>query len=426
MTTKIRFTKTSVQALQPGEKQVRVWDTSLRGFGVLVSPGGAKSYFLQRKLHGRSLRISIGRADDLSADQARRKAEEYVAQIAQGIDPIAEAKAAQARALTLADAFDMYVDAPKKKGGGRGGQKSPQTIRDIRKAERRFSDWLALPVTEITGDMVRKRHAELAKTSPAQANLACRYLRAAFGHIMVDTDDDPVIARNPVDRLNRASAWAEVKPRKRHLPNDRIVDWIAAVQEQLAGLRHDNEIRDALMFMLLTGCRLAEALGNEKDAFQPLTWRDVDLDTGTITFRHTKNRQEHVLPVGRRLHALLKDRRRVSGLAVFSDKADRVPSDLRAAYRRIEGVTGLWVTAHDLRRSFASTANRIGLPGYTVKRLMNHISGGDVTEGYITVGLDDMRRAMQRIEDHMLTPAPTENVVSIAEIAKGNSSGVAR
>jgi integrase len=414
MTTKIRLTKTSVQGLQPGEKQERVWDTSLRGFGVLVSPGGAKSYFLQRKLHGRSLRISIGRADDLSADQARRKAEELVAQIAQGVDPVEEAKAEKARAMTLGDAFDMYVDAPKKKGAGRGGKKSPQTIRDIRKAERRFADWLDLPVTAITGDMVRKRHAELAKASPAQANLACRYLRAAFGHVMVDTDDEPVIARNPVDRLNRASAWAEVKPRKRHLPDDRIADWIAAVQDNLAGLRGDNELRDVLTFMILTGCRYAEALGNEKDGFPPLAWRDVDLDAGTVTFSRTKNGQPHTLPLGHRLHALLKDRRKVAGKTwVFSDKADRVPSDLRAAYRRIEDATGLWVTAHDLRRSFASTANRIGLPGFTVKRLMNHISGGDVTEGYITVSLDDMHRAMQRIEDHMLAPAPVENVVSI-------------
>jgi integrase len=414
-TDKIKLTNTAVGALSPGEQQYRVWDLSLRGFGVLVSPGGAKAYFLQRKFKGRTIRVTLGRFGDMTADQARRKAEAHVAKIADGIDPVAEAKREKARALTLSDAFDMYVAAPKKKGAGKGASKAPQTIRDIAKAQRRFADWMDLQVTDITGEMVRARHAKLAKASPAQANLALRYLRAALGHIMVDSDD-PVLLRNPVDRLNRVSAWADVKPRKRHIPDDRLPDWLGAVQQGLAGLRGDNELRDVLIFMLLTGCRRAEALGNREDGYEPLAWRDVDLEKGIVTFRRTKNRQEHELPVGRALHGLLRDRRLVSGkVHVFSDRSGRVPQDLRSAQRRIEVTTGLNISAHDLRRSFASVANRIGLSAYTVKRLLNHTAGGDVTEGYITVGLADMRRAMQWIEDHVLAPrvADRDKVVPI-------------
>jgi integrase len=311
----------------------------------------------------------------------------------------------------------MYAAAPKKKGGGKGTPKSPQTIRDIRKAQRRLEDWLDLPVTDITGDMVRARHAKIAATSAARANGVMRYLRAALNHVIADSDEDaPVLKANPVDRLNRVAAWAEVKPRKRHIPDDRLRDWLDAVQHQLAGLQGDNELRDALVFMLLTGCRRAEALGNAEDGYEPLPWRDVDLERGVVTFRRTKNRQVHELPIGRALLGLLRDRRAVSGkVYVFSDRSGRVPQDLRSAERRIEGATGLHITPHDCRRTFASVANRLGMPAYTVKRLLNHVSGNDVTEGYIAISLDDMRRAMQRIEDHMLLPrvADGDKVVSI-------------
>lgn len=78
---------------------------------------------------------------------------------------------------------------------------------------------------------MKERHAELVARSAAQGNLAMRYLRAAITHVIADTDDDdPIIKRNPVDRLNRLNQWAEVKRAAGGLPSDRLADWISAVQ----------------------------------------------------------------------------------------------------------------------------------------------------------------------------------------------------
>ena len=79
-----------------------------------------------------------------------------------------------------------------------------------------------------------------------------------------------------------------------------------------------------------------------------------------------------------------------------------MPVNLRPAFQRLEKITGISITAHTLRRTFASVASKLDISTYKVKRLTNHISGNDVTAGYIEVEFDDLREAMQKIEDHML------------------------
>jgi integrase len=171
------------------------------------------------------------------------------------------------------------------------------------------------------------------------------------------------------------------------------------------------------VFLLLTGARLSEALGDAGVGYPPLRWADVDLTRRTVTFRQTKNRTDHELPIGTALAAMLTERKRVAGAEhVFSAKDGAVAGDLRSAYARIEKATGIRVSAHDLRRTFATAASRLDISAYKLKRLTNHISGGDVTAGYVHVTTDDLRGAMQRIEDYLLSPTRTAsgNVVQLA------------
>jgi integrase len=419
---RMKLTTTKVGKLEPlAGKQRLVWDTELRGFGVRVSSGGAKSYIMQRRVGNKERRVTLGRHVEISAENARRKALGMAAQFSEGLDPVKERQKKKARDTTLREAFEAYKVAPKRRGNGKGAPKKPQTIRDIDKAMHRFEDWLDLSVTEITGRMVKDRHAKLAAVSPAQANLAFRYLRAAFNLVIADSDDDeePVIVRNPVDRLNKLAQWGEVKPSKQHLPEDRVAEWLDAVQTALVGMRGEAECRDALIFMLLTGARIGEVLGNNKDGYPPLRWSDVDLKKRIVTFRDTKNGTDHELPLSSQLVDILTERKKIAGAEyVFSDPAGEVPSDLRNALQRMETATGLHLTAHDMRRSFATAASKLDISAYKLKRLTNHISGGDVTAGYVQVTTDDLRDAMQRISDYLLSLARTGDVVQFAEARK--------
>ena len=53
MSDPVKLTKTKVEALKPDPaKQYLVWDSELKGYGVRVSPGGAKAFFVQGRIRG--------------------------------------------------------------------------------------------------------------------------------------------------------------------------------------------------------------------------------------------------------------------------------------------------------------------------------------------------------------------------------------
>ena len=65
--------------------------------------------------------------------------------------------------------------------------------------------------------------------------------------------------------------------------------------------------------------------------------------------------------------------------------------------------SGVPFSPHDLRRTFASIVSRLGdrLSYYTTKRQLNHRTS-DVTQGYVQFDLEQLRSAMQAVEDFVL------------------------
>jgi integrase len=160
----------------------------------------------------------------------------------------------------------------------------------------------------------------------------------------------------------------------------------------------DNElVRDYLQLVLLTGLRRNEALG--------LKWQDIDLAGGTLTVRGTKNGTDHTLPLPDYLAGLLGRMPR-HGAHVFEGPRGRLRNPT-ASMREVTRRSGVKFTSHDLRRSFATVADSLDIPGYSVKALLNH-KGTDVTSGYIIASTDRLRTPMQKIEAYMLQCAGVE------------------
>ena len=65
--------------------------------------------------------------------------------------------------------------------------------------------------------------------------------------------------------------------------------------------------------------------------------------------------------------------------------------------------SGVPFSPHNLRRTFASIVSRLGdrLSYYTTKRLLNDRTS-DVTQGYVQFDLEQLRSAMQAVEDFVL------------------------
>jgi integrase len=91
------ITKRTVDAAAPREKDAFLWDSELKGFGLKVTPAGARVYVVQYRTGGRGTstkRITIGRhGAPWTPEQARRKAKAILGAVASGGDPAAEKRA---------------------------------------------------------------------------------------------------------------------------------------------------------------------------------------------------------------------------------------------------------------------------------------------------------------------------------------------
>jgi hypothetical protein len=107
---KCKLTKRSVEAIEPGPRDVLMWDSDIPGFGLKVTPRGARVYVLQYSRHDRSRRVTIGRHGDggLTADQARREAEGLRGIIRNGGDPAAD-RAAGRKVPTIRALAERYM-----------------------------------------------------------------------------------------------------------------------------------------------------------------------------------------------------------------------------------------------------------------------------------------------------------------------------
>lgn len=68
----------------------------------------------------------------------------------------------------------------------------------------------------------------------------------------------------------------------------------------------------------------------------------------------------------------------------------------------LERISDMSFTVHDLRRTFATTAESLDLPADAVKRLLNHKMTNDVTAGYIMRDVERLRKPMQQISDFLV------------------------
>lgn len=403
----LKLNKTTVEKLPaPPTGYTNFMDESLPGFGVRVTASGVKTYFLERRIKGNKRRISIGRAKDISADTARKQALKLAGQIVEGKDPVAERRREQLASLRLSEALEQYI---------RKKDLKPRTVADMRKAfEESFADWQDKEVTKISRKMVETRYLQRVARSTARANVAFRYLRAVINLVAAshrDAENRSIISDNPVTTLSEQKLWRKVNRRRTVLSPEDLKLWLPSVlalgevpdREPGQGkenpkLRHGEVQRDLLLFLALTGARKSEALN--------LQAQDVDMRRNVLLFRDTKNRTDHELPIQGELRTLLERsiKRSCSELVFGSPFDGRAVSNLRYALDRVTNQTGLHFTPHDLRRLAASSLERLGVQTYTVKAILNHLTGAnDVTGGYVQVDLQMKREALEKLEKFIFT-----------------------
>ena len=84
----VRLTENRIEGLGPRKSPYDVRDRDLKGFGVRVLPSGARRYFIHSQHEARRVWKTIGDADCMDLDEARRRATELLAALRRDEAPV--------------------------------------------------------------------------------------------------------------------------------------------------------------------------------------------------------------------------------------------------------------------------------------------------------------------------------------------------
>lgn len=398
---RVKLTKTFIDQLELMPAIYR--DSDLIGFAIRVN-NTCKTYIVEKKVLGRTVRSTIGLHGNLTLAQARHIARDKLALMAQGINPnevkrkiIAEEKLKLDLLKikpTLKQAFEHYLLYKTLK---------PRTIKDYTMVvDNYLKDWNDITLDKISRSMIQAKHSELSQRSLAQANMAMRVFRAIYNYSVEhyrDENDQSILDQdNPINTLNAKKAWNKIRSRKTYIHQDQLPEWIKAVFEYKDRGQQLETNRDFLLTLVLTGFRREEC--------ESLTWSSIDLKYGRITLIDAKYREPYTLPMGDFLFTLMTKRYdQATNEWVFPSAKSTSGHivNISKVRQKINKSCGIEFSFHDLRRTFGAIAENLGYDQYTIDRLLNHINDDrDRTRDFVQVSDRKLREAMNTIEDIIL------------------------
>ena len=219
----LRFTKRSVEQLpHPAKGQMLYRDEVLRGFGLRVG-SASKVYFVEGQVNHRTRRVTIGRADVLHVEEARKRALAILSDMAAGKDPNAEKRRVAQESITLGQAFERFFDV--RRSLAASSRDSYQRTINLY-----LKDWRRSPITSITRQTVLKRHQRIAKEhGEVTANNVMRHLRSVYNVTAAAHDEFPP---NPVTIITQARAWFPERRRRSAVPAPALPTWWDAVMQR--------------------------------------------------------------------------------------------------------------------------------------------------------------------------------------------------
>lgn len=415
-----RITKNSVDVTHPAAKEVLLWDDKLSGFGLKVTPTGAKVYLFQYRLGGRAgktRRVTIGKHGAFTPDAARKEAERLAQLVGKGVDPQQEKKDAARKAVDLA--FKGYAAT---------------FVEDCLKVRWKSSH-------QMGETLLRLYATPVLGTKPLH-----EINRADIRAVLNKTKGKVATSRNLFATLRRLFRWAVSQGDIAHSPLDGMEppplptarDRVLSDQELALAWNAAGE----LGYPFGPFVRLLIVTGQRLDEVSSLDWSELNKAAAlwTLPAERAKNGKASLVPLSElamaELNALAKRSKRKDGWPrtgfVFSTTGKTAISGHSAAKKRLdreiallakkmdEPITvGPWVI-HDLRRTLATGMQRLGVRFEVTEAILNHVSGSRSGVAGVYQRHDwgpEKKAALQAWSDHvegLLTVKDTTNVVALA------------
>lgn len=373
---KIAFTKRMLEGLPaPEQGQRSYYDARTPGLCLLVTPGGAKTFYRYGRIDGRPCRVKIGGFPAVTVEQARKAAARLNGDIASGADPAARRRAMLAE-TTFGGLFQKYIDLHAKP--------HKRTVADDERLYERFLErWATRKVTDIDPAAVSVLHAKVgADHGPYIANRLGALVSAVFGfgrRVLRLTQDNPArgVQRFPEQSRERFLSAEELR---------RLFDALAT--------ETNADLRDLVEMALFTGARRGNLLA--------MRWAALDLDawTWTIPSGEYKSKRETTIILAPPAVAILKRRRRAQaatpGEYVFPSWGGTGHiTEPKKAWGKLRTRAGLPdVRLHDLRRTFGSWQAAAGASSTIIGRSLGHKAGSPATAVYARMDLTPVRAAV--------------------------------
>jgi len=372
----VKLTKRVIDsAPQPQEGQIFLRDSELPGFGVRLTHGST-SFILERRIHGQVRRLTIGPYGPLALEEARKRAEELIGQIAKGQDP-AQDILDRKHEPTFGDLVERYKKEhiPRKKSG----------MNDENMLSAYLKGWNNRKLSSISRKDIVALHAQVGQNNgPYAANRLVALLRKMFNlaHLWGLWEEE-----------NPATGIEFFREEKR----DRFIQ-----PKELPGLMQSLKqepnvfIRSAFFVCLLTGQRKSEVLS--------MKWEDLDMEAGIWKIPETKPGRPHFVPLPGAVLDLLNNLPHVSeNPYVFAGQRNNHLVNITKGWNRIRTRAGLRdVRIHDIRRTLGSWLAGSGASLPLIGKVLNH-SQPSTTAIYARLALEPVRLALEANAEKMLS-----------------------
>jgi integrase len=342
----VTLTDRVVQQAKAKSARVEIADAVVPGLYVIVQPTGVKSWAVRYRVGQRTRKLTLpGRYPVLSLAKARDAARTALESVSDGEDPAAVKRAGAPADDTLAAYMALYRE--KHVSTVRSG-----TAANInRELERMQEAWPGRSLRSISKKDVVSVIDQAMKRGPSAGVTAWKVAKAFFAWCEAREDD----FANPARSIRKP---AKERSRDRVLDDNELkLAWKAADAEGGAA--------GALVkLLILSGARRNEITELARD--------EVKADLIELPGERTKNGLQHSIPITPMIQGVLEALPQ-TGMFVLNG-TDRPFGDHSGAKEKVAPDIRPW-TLHDLRRSFASGLQRLGVAPHIVELALNHRSG---------------------------------------------------
>jgi len=383
--TRFNFTQAAIVAVRPPTKQERayVYDKRTPALALCVTRNGSRTFYVYRRIHGRPVRVRLGRFPEMTLDQARKQAAVVLAEIARGNDP-QEQKRALRRQCTLRELFDYYLETHAKVHCREKSWREDQRL-----SNKHLAVWHARRINTINTADIVALHGRVGKKTPSQANrlltLVCKLFN--YGRRTLKTDKV-----NPCEGVRRF----DEAPRERFLSADELRRLFKALAKE------PEPFRSFFLLLLLTGAR--------KGNVQAMRWQDIDLERRQwrIPNHQSKNREPLTVVLSPESAEILRRRREeVNGAEyVFPGhgKTRHLVEPKSAWARVVKGAKLNDCRMHDLRRTLGSWQAATGASLLIIGKSLGHRSES-ATRIYARLATDPVRESVEKATKEMIAVA---------------------